>query len=213
MSSRTLLWIFAALVAAGIVALLIALGSSPEAEQPVVAQANPSTPARDGPPRPGVRPSVTVTQGEPTAATRADGDDDVLEYITDGGVIVRDHRADKSQPADLTNLPRPGRARRMQPESVAAVRTILRPIVNGCERQVAADSLGAEPVLQVVVTVSVKSETLTVDKVTAHTKDIPSGTELEACVRDGFAGASRAVPGEVDIDAFDLTHPFRIKGR
>lgn len=212
MSSRTLLIIFGALIVAGIVALLVALQTSPSTDGPSAATPAPrvpDAPAGDDPTGSRSRPAVAPTG--PSPDDDDDDDDDVLEYMTDGGILVRDHRADKSAPAPLSNLPQPGRTHRMKPDSVAAVRNVLRPIVRRCERAVTAASLGTEPVLQVVVTVSVKDQRLTVDKVDTHTKDIAS-TELGDCVREGFAGQQLDVPTEEDIPSYDLTHPFRIKG-
>ncbi|HUH01970.1 MAG TPA: hypothetical protein VML75_08225 [Kofleriaceae bacterium] len=210
MSSRTLLIIFGGLIAAGLVALLVALRSGPSSPDSVAA--NTPAPRAPGPPAAGER---TDTRSRPEVAPSQPStdavQDDVLEYVTDGGILVRDHRADKTSPANLDGLPRPRRAARMQPESIAAVRGALRPIVGRCERALAAGSLGTEPVLQIVATVSVQSGRLTVDKVESHTKDI-ADPELGACVRDAFTGHQLDLPGELDVASFDLTHPFRIKG-
>lgn len=210
MKSRTLLLIFGALIAVGLIALIVALQQSPEASDRTAAAPvprAPEAPIGDGPTGPRSRPEVTPA--EPTATG---GGDDVLEYVTDGGILVRDHRADKSAPAPLDGLPRPGQTRRMQPDSVASVRNVLRPIVRRCEQALTAADLGAEPVLQVVVTVSIKDQRLTVDEVQTHTKDI-ADPEIGACVRDAFAGHQLDVPTEGDISSYDLTHPFRITGR
>lgn len=211
MSSRTLLIIFGGLIAAGLVAMLVALRSSPSEREGVAANAPAKTPAKPTPATDDPAATRSRLEVTPTRPSSPDGQDEVLEYMTDGGVLVRDHRADKTNPADLDGLPPPRRAGRMQPESITAVRAALRPIVARCEQSLAAGSLGADPVLQIVATVSVKDGRLTVDKVESHTKDI-ADTDLGPCVQDAFAGHQLDVLEEPDRASFDLTHPFRIKG-
>lgn len=212
MNNRTILTGFAVLVLGGVIALIVALarGGNDTATGAAVA---PADRAVDEPARaaadPGARPAL-----EPAGrgAALPDEHDGPTVFMTDGGVLVRDHRSDRSKPPPLDNLPPPRNApRKMETSAIYAVRGALRNVVRKCESAMPADGAGANPRLQAVVTVTVENEVLTAGAMEISGSDIVDVDAIATCVRDGFAGATVPVPGQADIVDFKLTHPFRLQ--
>ncbi len=208
MSSRNLLIAFGVVIAAGVVALLVAARSSDS--PPVVASAQ--EPAVHGAPveAPPALESRAPKQISPVRPA-ADEPRPPTVYMTDGGVLVRDHRSDRSKPPPLDHLPHAsnGKPRQMTPKAVLKVRGALRPVVRQCEKERPPGDLGPDPRLQAVVTVSVHDGKMTIDGISAHTKDV-ANDGIGTCVEDAFHGVVLDVPGEPDIDHFPQTHPFRL---
>lgn len=211
MSSRNLLILFGVVIIAGVIALLVAART--DSATPKVASTAPASTSAADP-----TPPIQTSRPRPKVASNAPAADDSPQpptvYMTDGGVLVRDHRADRSKPPSLKNLPGApiNKPRQMTPKAVVQVRNALRPMVRRCEDQQPAGDLGPDPRLEAVVTVSVHDGKLTVDGISAHTKDV-ANTKIGNCVEDAFQGVVLDVPGEPDIDHFPQTHPFRLGGR
>lgn len=218
MNNRTVLTGFAVVVLAGLVALIVALrGGSDSAaggdgREGVAARGQDD---RTTGPRTGAdRPALPTHDGRAAAEPDDLGADpaEPTIYVTDGGVLVRDHRRDRSKPPNLDNLPpRLDAPRKMESSAIMAVRGALRTVVRGCEKQSVIDATGDSPRVQVVVTVTVVDEQLTVDAVDPQVADVADGAPLAACIRKGFAAASMNVKGQPDVRRFRLTHPFRLR--
>ena len=211
MSSRNLLIVFGVVIVAGVIALLVAARS--DSARPEVARG--AAPAANTSNEPA--PALESSQPRPQVASARPADDSPRPptvYVTDGGVLVRDHRNDRSTPPPLKNLPgRPiNKPRQMSPKAVLRVRNALRPVVHKCENEQPAGDLGPDPRLQAVVTVSVHDGKMTIDGTSAHTKDV-ANTKIGNCVEDAFQGIVIDAPGEPDIDHYPQTHPFRLGGR
>ncbi len=212
MSSRNLLIGFGLVIVAGVIALLVAARS--DRSTPGVAGGMAPAPTSAGDPAPAPQTSRPRPHVSSTRPTGDDSPRPPTVYMTDGGVLVRDHRGDRSTPPPLNNLPGVplDKPRRMTPKAVVMVRNALRPVVHRCEDQQPAGDLGPDPRLEAVVTVSVKDGKMTVDGTSAHTKDV-ANTKIGNCVEDAFQGIVIDVPGEPDIDHFPQTHPFRLGHR
>lgn len=217
MNNRAILTGFAILVLGGIVALIVALGSSGDdggdGGGDKVARGATTVSGTDGAGSRG-RGAGGTAPSLPNADPAKSGDTPSAPptiYMTDGGVLVRDHRSDRSKSAPVDNLPSPrDKPDRMSSGAVIAVRGALRKVVRDCERSLSQDATGDEPRVQAVVTVTVVSEELTVDEVDVNASDIADAEAMRTCMRDGFAGAKVPVPGQKDIASFKQTHPFRL---
>lgn len=205
--NKKLLAAFAVVVVGLVVVLVIKSRSSspapvsaatkPAAERTVPPPLEPSTasPARPQLPAETRRRVETAMGGSP-------------EYVRDDGAVIRDHRVGGGNPLLENATPGPAGVRKMDAESIMAVRGALRPIMRECSEIDGLD-LGAKGQLQTVVKVTVVGGVLTVDSAEAQTAEIGNPQPLIDCVKTKARELKIKVPGE-DISGYPLTMPFRI---
>jgi hypothetical protein len=140
------------------------------------------------------------------------GTDDVKTYVTDTGNLVRDHRANVTDPKAVP-APMPPEQQTMSSNVTAEIYRTLAPVVRACGQEIDASTKGPEPVVHVTLSVDVTGEKLTFADATAVTTDIngPAADKVIACVRDRANGLTVDAKGEPDRSGYIVQYPLRIR--
>lgn len=140
------------------------------------------------------------------------GTDDVKTYVTDTGNLVRDHRANVTDPKAVP-APMPPEQQTMSSNVTAEIYRTLAPVVRGCGTEIDASAKGPEPVVHVTLSVDVAGEKLTFADAMAVTTDIdgPAADKVIACVRDRANGLTVEAKGEPDRTGYIVQYPLRIR--
>lgn len=133
----------------------------------------------------------------------------VRTYIRNDGTVVRDHRREDFGENLERGITPPKSVSPVQPETLAAVRVALRPAMNKCIASHAADAPDGSRA-QAVLTVSIRSEKLTVDTLEVSTEGLEDGEALKACISGVMLGHSQMVSGAKDADAHKMTFPYNL---
>ena len=149
-----------------------------------------------------VDPGADVEDGEAKPTQRT--------YVDDSGRMVRDHR--KGNPAPIVDSQTEPRViqGKIATATIMEVRKALRPLVESCAKEIDAATLGADPVLQSEVLVTIADERLTISEVKVRLRDADDD-ELIACVREAAAAIDIPATGHDDVEDYWLTHPFRLR--
>jgi hypothetical protein len=147
-----------------------------------------------------------------TGTGSGSGSDDVKTYVTDTGNLVRDHRANVTDPKAVP-APLPPEQRTMSSNVTAEIYRTLAPVVRACGLDVDASAKGPEPVVMVTLSVDVAGEKLTFADATAVATDIngPAADKVIGCVRDRANGLTVDAKGEPDRTGYVVQYPIRIR--
>ena len=156
------------------------------------------------------------SEGSDANAARLGTETTVRTYVRPDGVIVRDHRKGNPPPPDLERvLPRPGRpTTRVSSDVVMSVRSVMKPAVQRCARELDEASFGEKPSVQGRVVVSVESGELTVNRVVITVRDVDDEqgiAALKSCVREPMEVLELDVPGEDDVTDYSITMAFSLR--
>jgi hypothetical protein len=203
-------------VVAAVVALVVALRADSKAQTAPAAADRPTATTAERPPpqarseRPRLPPPPPGARADrpPRLADHAD----VPTYVRDDGVEVRDHRRGRPPP-DLTRaIPRPTAAgRKVETQTVVAVRNAMRPVVNRCAAGLPAEGRGDRPEVHSDIIVSITDNQLHVDQATVRTRDITGDQALVDCIREGVEALNVAAEGHAPVDRYTLSMPFRLR--
>lgn len=202
--------IAAALVIAALLALYLLGGSSDESESSVESSdsAGDTTAAKNrvgqGIPRPLRMAGESLEPSEPSVRPG-----DHRTHVREDGTVVRDHRTSAVSEEVERRVTVPKALSPVQPETLAAVRTALRPGMQRCIKTHAAEAPeGASA--QAVLTVSIVDEALTVDTLALSTEGLEDDEDLKACIRDVMQGHQQTVAGANDVAAHSMTFPYAL---
>ena len=146
---------------------------------------------------PGTVAEVTRTPGAPTRYTRHDG------------VVVRDHRANPTEPDLHAYTVLPAGVSKVKPMTLVEVRKALRAPIKGC---IAAHGTGAAKggELQLLLLTSISSENLRVDKASSKISGLANEDDLRACVEQAVVGHQQTVSGAEDVNIHRMVFKYSL---
>lgn len=204
----------AAAIAAAALAIYLLVGSSDSSQRDAKESASSEkgssafSEARSGDSEARVMPPRPLRMSSNEPETTHDGVRTRLsDHVRNDGTVVRDHRSEAFGENLERRVTLPKSLSPVQPVTLAAVRSALRPAMNTCIASHAPDAPEGSSA-QAVLTVSIRSEELTVDKLQLSTEGLAEDEELKGCIRDVMLGHTQMVSGAKDVDAHTMTFPY-----
>src|SRR5690606_9920914 len=130
------------------------------------------------------------------------------ETVVDG-VIIRDHRKDRSKPIALPDRPPPKHARKIPPELTREVTNRLLPIVRACASSVPPEARGAKPRVEGTVVIAIRNGQVQVSQAAIELTDVVGAPADPAkqCIEQQTLGVTAPAADEADLDDY----PIRIR--
>lgn len=124
-------------------------------------------------------------------------------------MTVRDHRGGASTDGEERSTSLPPNISKVQPATLIAVRTSLRPQMMKCIRDFAGDAEeGASA--KAVLTVSISDELLRVDSLQLEVGGLEEAEPFRSCVNEAMLGHEQLVSGTENVEAHVMRFPYRL---
>lgn len=182
-------------------------GPEPSAPEP----AEPDSEAAESPGAPsGVRPELPAEspgEGEPTGSEPRLASRDYVEYRSDAGTRIRDHRNREVAVDPEAPVRRPFKTLDIEPKVVASMGRELRGVARRC-RDAHRSEIGEAARVQPRVSFQIREGRLAITEAQLSLRNIPEDGEFASCVSSGAIGLTIEAPDHAEVERHTMTIPI-----